>query len=176
MSHDDKQWQHFDAAYKQACESSQPKDWMKAALFAQQVRTSAPSSIAPIAEVVEIDDTMDSYTQRPPKQRSIVPYKPIDQLPVGTKLYAAPSATARKLALFCWQCGAAAKTITTPDGRNEIEKLVDEILTSNPKQVEDYRSGNEKAFNSLVGQVMKATGGKANPAHVNEILRERLKP
>lgn len=55
-----------------------------------------------------------------------------------------------------------------------IEKLVDEVLAKNAKQVEDYRAGKEKAFNSLVGQVMKATQGKANPAQVNEILRRRL--
>ena len=42
------------------------------------------------------------------------------------------------------------------------------------KQVEDYRSGKEKAFNSLVGQVMKRSPGKANPAQVNEILRRKL--
>jgi aspartyl-tRNA(Asn)/glutamyl-tRNA(Gln) amidotransferase subunit B len=55
-----------------------------------------------------------------------------------------------------------------------IEKLVDEVLAANAKQVADYRAGKEKAFNSLVGQVMKATRGKANPAQVNEILRRRL--
>ena len=56
----------------------------------------------------------------------------------------------------------------------EIEKIVDEVLAANAKQVEDYRSGKEKAFNSLVGQVMKRTQGKANPAQVNEILRRKL--
>jgi aspartyl-tRNA(Asn)/glutamyl-tRNA(Gln) amidotransferase subunit B len=55
-----------------------------------------------------------------------------------------------------------------------IEKLVDEVLAKNPKQVEDYRAGKDKAFNSLVGQVMKATQGNANPAQVNEILRKKL--
>jgi aspartyl-tRNA(Asn)/glutamyl-tRNA(Gln) amidotransferase subunit B len=55
-----------------------------------------------------------------------------------------------------------------------IEKTVDEVLAQNAKQVEDYRSGKEKAFNSLVGQVMKASKGKANPAQVNEILRRKL--
>jgi aspartyl-tRNA(Asn)/glutamyl-tRNA(Gln) amidotransferase subunit B len=55
-----------------------------------------------------------------------------------------------------------------------IEKIVDEVLAANAKQVEDYRSGKDKAFNSLVGQVMKRTQGKANPAQVNEILRRRL--
>ncbi|MGE5130170.1 MAG: Asp-tRNA(Asn)/Glu-tRNA(Gln) amidotransferase subunit GatB [Sphingomonadaceae bacterium] len=56
----------------------------------------------------------------------------------------------------------------------EIEKIVDEVLAANARQVDDYRAGKEKAFNSLVGQVMKATKGKANPAQVNEILRRRL--
>jgi aspartyl-tRNA(Asn)/glutamyl-tRNA(Gln) amidotransferase subunit B len=56
-----------------------------------------------------------------------------------------------------------------------IEKIVDEVLAANPKQVEDYRAGREKAFNSLVGQAMKASKGKANPAQVNEALRRRLK-
>jgi aspartyl-tRNA(Asn)/glutamyl-tRNA(Gln) amidotransferase subunit B len=55
-----------------------------------------------------------------------------------------------------------------------IEKIVDEVLAKNPKQVEDYRAGKDKAFNSLVGQVMKATQGKANPAQVNELLRKKL--
>jgi aspartyl-tRNA(Asn)/glutamyl-tRNA(Gln) amidotransferase subunit B len=57
-----------------------------------------------------------------------------------------------------------------------LEKLVDEVLAANEKQVADYRSGKEKAFNSLVGQVMKASRGKANPAQVNEILRRKLAP
>ena len=55
-----------------------------------------------------------------------------------------------------------------------IEKIVDEVLARNAKQVEDYKSGKDKAFNSLVGQVMKATHGKANPAQVNDILKRRL--
>jgi aspartyl-tRNA(Asn)/glutamyl-tRNA(Gln) amidotransferase subunit B len=55
-----------------------------------------------------------------------------------------------------------------------LEKVVDEVLARNARQVEDYRAGKEKAFNSLVGQVMKATQGKANPAQVNEILRKKL--
>jgi len=56
----------------------------------------------------------------------------------------------------------------------EIEKLVDGVLAANAKQVEDYRAGKDKAFNSLVGQVMKASKGKANPAQVNELLRRKL--
>jgi aspartyl-tRNA(Asn)/glutamyl-tRNA(Gln) amidotransferase subunit B len=55
-----------------------------------------------------------------------------------------------------------------------IEKIVDQVLAANAKQVEDYRAGKEKAFNSLVGQVMKASQGKANPTQVNEILKRKL--
>jgi len=55
-----------------------------------------------------------------------------------------------------------------------LEKIVDEVLAKNAKQVADYRAGKDKAFNSLVGQVMKATQGKANPAQVNQILKQKL--
>jgi len=56
----------------------------------------------------------------------------------------------------------------------EIEKIVEQVLFANPQQVAAYRSGKEKAFNSLVGQVMKATKGKANPAQVNTLLKQKL--
>ena len=55
-----------------------------------------------------------------------------------------------------------------------LEAAVGEVLAAQARLVQDYRSGKEKAFNALVGQVMKATQGKANPAQVNEILRRRL--
>ncbi len=55
-----------------------------------------------------------------------------------------------------------------------IEKRVDEVLATNAKLVDDYRAGKDKAFNALVGQVMKATQGKANPSQVNEILRRKI--
>jgi len=56
-----------------------------------------------------------------------------------------------------------------------IEASVDQALAANPNQVAQYRSGNEKVFGFLVGQIMKATQGKANPQKVNEILREKLR-
>ena len=55
-----------------------------------------------------------------------------------------------------------------------IEKLIDQVLLENVKSVEEYRSGKEKAFNALVGQIMKASKGKANPAQVNQILKDKL--
>jgi aspartyl-tRNA(Asn)/glutamyl-tRNA(Gln) amidotransferase subunit B len=56
----------------------------------------------------------------------------------------------------------------------ELESAVENVIAAQPRLVEDFRSGKEKAFNALVGQVMKATQGKANPARVSEILRRRL--
>ena len=56
----------------------------------------------------------------------------------------------------------------------ELDKLVDEVLARNAAQIADYRAGKAKAFNALVGQVMKASKGKANPQQVNEILRRKL--
>ena len=55
-----------------------------------------------------------------------------------------------------------------------IGAMIDEVITANPAIVEEYRSGKQKAFNSLVGQVMKAAKGKANPAQVNVLLKEKL--
>ena len=67
-----------------------------------------------------------------------------------------------------------AKGLRQVSDAGAIEALVEEVLAGNAKQVEDYRAGKEKAFNSLVGQVMKASRGKANPAQVNEILKRKL--
>lgn len=55
-----------------------------------------------------------------------------------------------------------------------IEAIVDEVLAANAAMVEEYKSGKEKAFNALVGQAMKASKGKANPAQVNEILKKKI--
>ena len=56
----------------------------------------------------------------------------------------------------------------------ELEKLVGEVIAANSKSVEEFKAGKEKAFNALVGQVMKVAKGKANPAQVNEILKKKL--
>ena len=56
----------------------------------------------------------------------------------------------------------------------ELERIVDEVLAANARSVEEYRAGKDKAFNALVGQAMKATKGKGNPAQVNEWLKKKL--
>jgi aspartyl-tRNA(Asn)/glutamyl-tRNA(Gln) amidotransferase subunit B len=56
----------------------------------------------------------------------------------------------------------------------EIEKIIEEVISNNSAQVDQYRSGNEKILGFFVGQIMKATNGKANPKQVNDILRKKL--
>lgn len=67
-----------------------------------------------------------------------------------------------------------AKGLRQISDSSAIEKIVDEVLLANPKSVEEFRAGKDKAFNALVGQIMKASKGKANPQQANEILRRRL--
>jgi len=55
-----------------------------------------------------------------------------------------------------------------------LEKIIDDVLAANAKSVEEFRAGKEKAFNALVGQAMKATKGKGNPAQVNALLLAKL--
>jgi aspartyl-tRNA(Asn)/glutamyl-tRNA(Gln) amidotransferase subunit B len=56
----------------------------------------------------------------------------------------------------------------------ELEKIIDEVLAANPKNVEEFKAGNAKALNGLVGPIMKASKGKANPAQVNALLLKKL--
>lgn len=68
----------------------------------------------------------------------------------------------------------AAKGLKQETDTGAIEAMIDEVLAANPAMVEEFKAGKEKAFNALVGQAMKASKGKANPASVNEILKAKL--
>jgi aspartyl-tRNA(Asn)/glutamyl-tRNA(Gln) amidotransferase subunit B len=68
----------------------------------------------------------------------------------------------------------AAKGLRQITDTSAIERIIAGVMTANPAQLADYRSGKDKLFGFFVGQVMKATGGKANPAQVNELLRKML--
>ncbi|MFB0826722.1 Asp-tRNA(Asn)/Glu-tRNA(Gln) amidotransferase subunit GatB [Chromobacterium violaceum] len=79
-----------------------------------------------------------------------------------------------------WDSELSADAIIERDGLKQvsdvgaIEKMVEEAIAANPKAVEEFRAGKEKALNALAGQVMKASKGKANPAQVQDILRQKL--
>ncbi len=67
-----------------------------------------------------------------------------------------------------------AKGLKQMSDTGELEGIIDGVIAANTKSVEEYKAGNAKAFNALVGQAMKATKGKGNPAQVNELLKKKL--
>ncbi|MCF8153768.1 MAG: Asp-tRNA(Asn)/Glu-tRNA(Gln) amidotransferase subunit GatB [Rhodoferax sp.] len=67
-----------------------------------------------------------------------------------------------------------AKGLKQMNDSGALETIIDDVLAANTKNVEEYKAGNAKAFNALVGQAMKASKGKANPAQVNEMLKKKL--
>lgn len=67
-----------------------------------------------------------------------------------------------------------AKGLKQMNDTGALEAIIDEVIAANPGNVEQYRAGKDKAFNALVGQVMKASKGKANPGQVNELLKSKL--
>ena len=69
-----------------------------------------------------------------------------------------------------------AKGLKQMNDSGALEAIIDEVIAANPANVEQYRAGKDKAFNALVGQVMKASKGKANPGQVNELLKLKLTP
>jgi aspartyl-tRNA(Asn)/glutamyl-tRNA(Gln) amidotransferase subunit B len=79
-----------------------------------------------------------------------------------------------------WAEGKSADTIIEAKGLKQItdsgaiEGVIDAVIAANPKQLADYRSGKDKLFGFFVGQAMRATGGKANPAQLNELLKRKL--
>ena len=79
-----------------------------------------------------------------------------------------------------WAQGADADAIIESKGLRQItdsaaiERVIDEVVARNPGQLAEYRAGKDKLFGFFVGQVMKATGGKANPAQLNELLKKKL--
>jgi aspartyl-tRNA(Asn)/glutamyl-tRNA(Gln) amidotransferase subunit B len=79
-----------------------------------------------------------------------------------------------------WNEGRDADTIIEAKGLKQItdtsaiERAIDEVMAKNPQQLAEYRSGKDKLFGFFVGQAMKATQGKANPAQLNELLKRKL--
>jgi aspartyl-tRNA(Asn)/glutamyl-tRNA(Gln) amidotransferase subunit B len=79
-----------------------------------------------------------------------------------------------------WSAGKPADEIIEAQGLRQItdsgaiEGVIDAVIAANPKQLADYRAGKDKLFGFFVGQVMKATAGKANPAQLNDLLRTKL--
>jgi len=79
-----------------------------------------------------------------------------------------------------WNEGGSADDIIERQGLKQItdtgaiESIIDQIIAANPEQLAQYRAGKDKLFGFFVGQAMKATQGKANPAQLNELLKKKL--
>ena len=67
-----------------------------------------------------------------------------------------------------------AKGLKQMNDSGALEKIIDEVIAANADNVAQFRAGKDKAFNALVGQIMKASKGKANPQQVNDLLRAQL--
>jgi len=87
---------------------------------------------------------------------------------------AAASSTDKAAALQQVDAVIDAKGLRQMNDSGALEAIIDEVLAANPDNVAQYRAGKDKAFNALVGQAMKASKGKANPAQVNEMLKKKL--
>jgi len=114
----------------------------------------------------------------------------IDQSPVNTTQLAAlinritdntiSNSAAKQVFDVLWTEGGDVDNIIEAKGLKQmndtgaLEALIDEVLAANPKNVEEYKAGNTKALNGLVGPIMKASKGKANPAQVNALLLKKL--
>jgi aspartyl-tRNA(Asn)/glutamyl-tRNA(Gln) amidotransferase subunit B len=114
----------------------------------------------------------------------------IDQSPVNTTQLAAlinritdntiSNSAAKQVFDVLWTEGGDVDSIIEAKGLKQmndtgaLEALIDEVLAANPKNVEEYKAGNTKALNGLVGPIMKASKGKANPAKVNALLLKKL--
>jgi len=87
---------------------------------------------------------------------------------------------AKEVFELMWQEGLEADAVIDARGLRQItdtsaiEKVIEAVMARNPKQLDDYRAGKDKLFGFFVGQVMKETQGKANPAQVNELLKRKL--
>ncbi len=66
------------------------------------------------------------------------------------------------------------KGLTQVSDEGALEKMIDEVLSKNPTQVTQFKEGKQQVLGFLVGQVMKVSGGKANPGKVNELLKKKL--
>jgi aspartyl-tRNA(Asn)/glutamyl-tRNA(Gln) amidotransferase subunit B len=114
----------------------------------------------------------------------------IEQAPVSAQQLAAligrindntiSNNAARQVFEALWTDGGEVDTIIEAKGLKQmsdtgaLEALIDEVLAANPKNVEEFKAGNTKALNGLVGPIMKASKGKANPALVNSLLMKKL--
>ncbi|MCE1181381.1 MAG: Asp-tRNA(Asn)/Glu-tRNA(Gln) amidotransferase subunit GatB [Rhodocyclales bacterium] len=149
--------------------------------FESTVKVAGTASAKPCANWVTVD-----LAGRLNKEGKDISESPVSAAQLGGLIQRIADNTisnniAKKVFEALWNGeGATADEVIEKQGLKQItdsgaiEKLVDEVLAANPGNVAEFKAGKEKAFNALVGQVMKAAKGKANPQQVNELLKAKL--
>ncbi|WP_447979798.1 Asp-tRNA(Asn)/Glu-tRNA(Gln) amidotransferase subunit GatB [Candidatus Nitrospira bockiana] len=149
------------ADYFEACVArfGQPKtvsNWVMGELLRELNQSGTPAGRSPVTpeRLVSLLQLVDKGTISLKVAREIFP-----------ELYASGASPERLV---------QEKGLTQVSDEGALEKMIDEVLTKNPAQAAQYRAGKEQVLGFLVGQVMKASGGKANPGKVNELLKRKL--
>jgi aspartyl-tRNA(Asn)/glutamyl-tRNA(Gln) amidotransferase subunit B len=150
-----------------------------AAYFEAAARTSGQAKLAS-------NWVMGELSRRLNAGESSIEGSPVDAAMLGALIARIADGTisnnaARQVFDALWNReGASVDAIIEANGLKQmndsgaLEKIIDEVIAANPDNVAQFKAGKDKAFNALVGQAMKASKGKANPAQVNELLRKKL--
>ena len=147
---------YFFATVSAGAEAKLVANWMQGALFAKLNVAELPISAAPLG----------------PATLAVL----ISRIKDGSL----SNSAAKQVFETLWQEGGDVDSIIAQKGLQQVSDsdaigtLVDKVMTKNPEMVAEFKAGKEKAFNALVGQVMKVSQGRANPTQVNDILRLKL--
>jgi aspartyl-tRNA(Asn)/glutamyl-tRNA(Gln) amidotransferase subunit B len=144
-----------------------------APLGAPHAKLSANWVMGELSSALNRDNTDITSSRVSPQQLSGLLARIVDQTISGK--------IAKEVFEAMWSSAKSADAIIEASGLKQITDsgaivgVIDAVIAANPKQLADYRAGKDKLFGFFVGQVMKATGGKANPAQLNELLTAKLK-
>jgi len=157
------------AAYYEKVAAEGPKEPEAAAKWAKLAANWVMGELAATLNKQGLDITSSKV---PPKQLGGLLLRISDQTISGN--------VAKVVFGTMWSGSASADAVIDAQGLRQItdtaaiERVIDEVMARNPAQLAEYRAGKDKLFGFFVGQVMKATAGKANPAQLNELLRRKL--
>jgi aspartyl-tRNA(Asn)/glutamyl-tRNA(Gln) amidotransferase subunit B len=164
---------YFEATTKACGQPKLASNWIINDIFRLSRTTRDADGLPSAQEVREVDSTSDSYRVNSAQLAEII--SNVQQNVIS-------NASGKKILDALWK-GDGKETVDAAINRlglkqmndtGALEAIIDEVLAANPKNVEEFKAGNAKALNGLVGPIMKASKGKANPAQVNELLMKKL--
>ena len=167
---------YFEAA---AQASGRPKlvaNWMMGELSRRLNARGLPIDASPVpaSELAKLVMRIDDGTISSSGAKELFDALWTGALLPGAQLSGSGAAAASGSATLTVDAVIEARGLKQMSDSGEIERIVDAVLAADPKSVEEYRAGKDKAFNALVGQAMKATRGKGNPAQVHALLKKKL--